>query len=57
MKQYLADRFPLILSAVLPLVGVILAIQQYLENNRPMAVQLAIATVIGCAAWALILTS
>lgn len=57
MKQRAADAFPVVLAALLPVVGLILALARYAEGNRPEAVRLGVATAVGLVLYALLLAA
>jgi hypothetical protein len=57
MKERLALSFPLILSAVLPMAGLVLALVRLGEGRRTDAGMMAAAAVLGACVWALVLTA
>jgi hypothetical protein len=56
MRQRLAELFPVILSFILPLAGLMLAIQHETQNERQPAIQLGLAALAGTVFWVAILT-
>lgn len=57
MKANLAAQFPIVLSFVLPLAGVILAAYQYTQDDRREAMRLGLAAVAGTVFWAALISS
>lgn len=49
--------FPLALAVVVPLVGLLLALERLAAGDRAQALRIGLATVIGVCVWAAILTS
>jgi hypothetical protein len=56
VPERLADVFPLVLAVVLPLAGVLLALQNLVAGDRRQAARLLAATLLGAFLYVLIFT-
>jgi hypothetical protein len=56
VPERLADVFPLVLAVVLPLAGVLLALQNLVAGDRRQAARLLAATLLGAFVYVLIFT-
>ncbi len=54
MKERLASTFPFVLAAALPLVGFVLALTRFAEDQREEAAYIGLAAILGCVIYALI---
>jgi hypothetical protein len=57
VRERAAGVFPFLLSAVLPLAGLLMAGFQYSEGEREYATRLALAALLGVVIWTLVLTA
>jgi hypothetical protein len=57
VRERAAGVFPFVLSAVLPLAGLLMAGFQYAEGEREYATRLALAALLGVVIWTLVLTA
>jgi len=55
MLDRLRQAFPLVIAVVLPLVGVLLAANEYSRGDRAGALRIALATLLGVFVYALVL--
>jgi hypothetical protein len=57
VRERAAAVFPFVLSAALPLAGLVLAGLRYAEGDREYGTRLALAALLGVFAWMLVLTA
>jgi len=57
VRERAAAVFPFVLSAALPLAGIILAGLRIAEGEREYGIRLALAALLGCAFYALVITA
>jgi hypothetical protein len=56
IKEMAPELLPLVIAIVVPLAGVVLALQVWMTGDRRRSLRVAAATVLGTCAWAIALT-
>jgi threonine/homoserine/homoserine lactone efflux protein len=57
IKRNASDLLPIVIAIVVPLAGILLALQAGVSGDRTHAVRIGAACVLGVCLWALILTA